>query len=116
MPALKLFSAKIRRGGDVRDEVRKDGLTAAEIKMLKKIHGKDAVLEVDETGVAQRDVQDERKRLEMLYGEKAVAAVFGAPVPTMEDDEIEDDPTVKIEESIRRSRTVRQSAPLNPME
>ena len=71
------YSAKIRLGGLLTNEVRKDGLTAAEIILLRDIHGDDAVIDIVETGKAisaesgkLRTNEEERVRLNEFYNSK----------------------------------------------
>lgn len=85
---MKLYTCKVRLHGDVRDEVRKRNITSGEIRLLRQIHGEDAVLEIALTGVearsddpsmkgALRTEEEERDRLVGIYGEKAVGKLFG---------------------------------------
>lgn len=50
------------------NEVPKDGLTAAEVVLLKQIHGDDAVVELKCTGEVSRADEYERSRLRDIYG------------------------------------------------
>lgn len=108
---MKLYSAKIRLQGDVRDEVRKENLTKAELKVLKVIHGNDAIHDVVETGVAKRDEAAERDRLAVIYGEPRIAKIFGVKVQKIEDDEDDEEEEVKIEAAMRRTRPPRLNIP-----
>ena len=76
---MQYYSAKIRLGGSVLHEVRKSGLSAAEVVLLRREHGPDAVAEL--TLIDDRHVGEaaERERLSKIYGEKKVEAVYGAP-------------------------------------
>lgn len=65
---MNLYKAKVRINGSLNNEVRKTGLTAAEIAILQRIHGKDAVIDVVEVGsVRKRTDRSERNRLAGLY-------------------------------------------------
>lgn len=90
---MNLHSCKVRLQGEVKDEVQKIQVTSAEIRVLKEIHGDDAVVEIRITGESDRSDAEERARLGQLYGEQTVTAMFGAPVATIADeiqpDEIE---------------------------
>ncbi len=77
---MKLYSAKVRLYGEVKDEVQMADITAAEVRVLRSIHGDDAVVDVQEAGNADRNEAQERHRLEGIYGEKTVASLFGAPI------------------------------------
>lgn len=90
---MRLYSAKVRIGGNVNHEVQKDGLTAPEVMVLQHVHGNDAVLDLRWTGTAEAvDVTAERARLDRLYtsfadedGRPIVPQLFGAkyaPLPT----------------------------------
>lgn len=85
---MRLHNCKVRLHGDVRDEVRKKNVTSGEIRMLQQIHGEDAVLEITPTGKdALSEIPDhthelrgeaeERERLGRIYGDLAVAKMFG---------------------------------------
>lgn len=51
------------------NEVRKDAVTAAEIHVLRAMHGTDAVLEITHVGQAKgRTDGEERERLHLEYG------------------------------------------------
>lgn len=96
---MKLYNCKIRLHGNPLDETRKRGVTAGEIRLLKQIHGDDAVLEVTPTGeVAANDAgeprseAEERARLERIYGEKPVSKMFGVKQASINDDLPEDKP------------------------
>jgi hypothetical protein len=83
------FNAKVRLSGSTQNEVRKFGLTAPEVILLQRIHGEDAVLEIERAGDVVREDYDERQRLNAVYGEskdnrKTIQELFGAefaPLP-----------------------------------
>lgn len=78
---MKVYDCKVRNKGDVRDEVVRKAITAAEIKVLRHIHGDDAVVGIKPlTAEAERTEEVERERLEMRYGAKAIAEVFGVKI------------------------------------
>jgi hypothetical protein len=83
---MKLYSCKVRLHGDVRDEVRKDNVTQAEITVLRRIHGDDAVLEIRSAGATDRNEAAERDRLNAAYGEGTVNKIFGMPVVRITDE------------------------------
>lgn len=85
---MRLHNCKVRLHGDVRDEVRKKNVTSGEIRLLQQIHGEDAVSEIVATGkdanseipgheTELRGETEERERLGRIYGELAVAKMFG---------------------------------------
>lgn len=49
------------------NEVAKVGMTAAEIEVLRAIHGPDAVVDIAKTGDAKRTHAEERARLYQVY-------------------------------------------------
>ena len=60
---MQLYSAKVRLGGSLYNEVPKDELTAPEILLLRSIHGgTEAVIEVKATGKEAFDVDEEGNR------------------------------------------------------
>lgn len=62
------YSCKVRLGGTVTNEVRKDDVTAPEILILRSIHGEDAVQDIVETQQSdRRPHRTERERLYELY-------------------------------------------------
>lgn len=76
---MREFSCKVRLGGLLTNEVRKTGVTAAEILVLRAIHvgGEEPVIEIKPTGKATMEVDGklvprtdraERERLESIYG------------------------------------------------
>jgi hypothetical protein len=76
---VQYYSAKIRLGGSVLHEVRKSGLSAAEVVLLRREHGPDAITELVLTDDRHIGEAAERERLAKIYGEKKVEAVYGAP-------------------------------------
>ena len=103
---MKIYNCKVRLHGDVRDEVRRKNVTSGEIRVLRQIHGDDAVIEISPLGKeatstdpvradAPRTDAEERARLEAIYGEKAVALLFGAK-QTPIDEEIDDGKQIKV--------------------
>lgn len=83
---MKTYKCKVRCQANPNDEVRKKDVTAAEIRLLRLIHGEDAVVEIVETGETDRDINQERDRLEMRYAEKAVLALFGPKTQAIADE------------------------------
>ena len=75
---MHVFNAFIRPGGSMLNEVPKTDLSAAEIVLLRKIHGSDAVINLQWTKSDRRSHASERDRLTGIYGEKAFENTFGA--------------------------------------
>jgi hypothetical protein len=97
---VKLYSTKVRLGGSVMHEIRKDDVTPAEIAILRILHGNDAVLEITATGDTDRDDEEELDRLRAAYdeglnaieprGSVTVDRLFGmAPLPDSIRNEVE---------------------------
>lgn len=55
-------------GGDHGNQVYKHAVTAAEIAVLRAIHGDDAVKDIEPTGTVKRSHREERGRLIETYG------------------------------------------------
>jgi len=64
---MQYYSAKIRLAGSVSNEVRRDEISAPELMLLKRIHGPDAVLDVEYGKKGNVDHSEERKRLFEKY-------------------------------------------------
>lgn len=62
-----LYDCKVRLAGNVNNEVFKSEVTAAEVMLLRVVHGDDAILNIVQTGKANRSHADERARLMRLY-------------------------------------------------
>jgi hypothetical protein len=66
---MQLFSAKIRLGGSLLNEVSKIHLTVPEVLILRLIHGEESVIDLAECGKKRDlDEEDERRRLKDTYG------------------------------------------------
>jgi len=94
---MQLYSGKVRLNGNVYHEVRKDGMSAAEVVLLQHIHGNDSVVDIAKDGETERRDPVERTRLMEIYGDDKVREVFGLsslPLPQVltgldEDDDAE---------------------------
>lgn len=70
---MQLYKCVLRLNGSLHNEVPKNDVTAAEIQVLKAIHqgpetGVDAVVRIQPTRKVDRSDQEERARLQDLYG------------------------------------------------
>lgn len=75
---MKLYDCKLRLGGNVVNEVRKEKVSAAEVIIMRAIHGDDAVIEIVEVGEDKRSDAEERDRLAAaLYDAEMLSKVFG---------------------------------------
>lgn len=70
-------------GGDSGNTVYKANVTAAEIAVLRAIHGDDAVRDIDPQGDINRSNRDEITRLRSIYGKARIDDAAGAKVPVV---------------------------------
>ncbi len=76
---MLFYDATVRPAGQLTHEVPRSGLSAAEVYMLRYIHGDDGVVRLNKSKVDRKVVDaEERARLKHVYGEKHFAAVFGS--------------------------------------
>ncbi len=124
MAKFKLYSCKLRLNGSVLNEVPKDEVTAAEIEMLRGLHGSDAIVNTKGAGSVERSDADERARVYSMFinplldapprlkaKNEMFSTLFGhksQPMPkTLEaDEEIADEPVDEkpVAPPIRRTR------------
>lgn len=64
---LQLANCLVALGGDAGNTVPKYGVTAAEIAVLRVIHGDDAIADIEPTGSVERSHKAERSRLVDAY-------------------------------------------------
>jgi len=64
-------------GGDIGNSVEKQGVTAAEIAVLRAVHGNDSVREIKVQDNAKTNHEEERERLMLLYSSDFIASLFG---------------------------------------
>lgn len=64
-------------GGDPRHVVPKHSVTPAEIVLLQKLHGDDAITEIRVEGKERRSHEEERDRLGARYGDDKIFDAFG---------------------------------------
>jgi len=74
---MQLYNATVRVGGSLFNEVPKFGVTAAEIEVLRRVHGGDSVVRIVARGEDKRDDETERARLQRVYG-RALLTIKGA--------------------------------------
>lgn len=87
---MRLYNCTVRLGGSLYNEVPKTGVTAAEILLLRILHGNDGVAGIEEAGKNAVGQAQERDRLVETYGagiasarqlretpEQAIIGVFG---------------------------------------
>lgn len=68
MPTMQTANCLVKLGGDSGNTVPKYGVTVSEIVVLQKIHGDDAVVDIQPTGTVERSHRAERQRLDYAYG------------------------------------------------
>jgi len=90
---MQLYNLTVRVGGSLFNEVPLADATAAEVEVLRRIHGHDAMVRIVATKEdARRDDESERARLQQRYGRAlmtikgvgtldAVLGVRGVPLP-----------------------------------
>lgn len=71
---MQLYSCIVRLNGEMKNEVFKSDVTAAEIKVLKAIHtpvdaGVESIHSIKSATRVDRDDDEERDRLREIYGE-----------------------------------------------
>lgn len=65
---MQTANVMVAIGGDAGHTVPKYGVTAAEIAVLRSIHGDEAVFDIEPVGEVKVSHRDERTRLKLLYG------------------------------------------------
>ena len=129
MAKFKIYSCKLRLDGSVLNEVPKDKVTAAEIEMLRGIHGSDAIVNTKDAGSVERSDAEERARVYSMFinplldapprlkaKNEMFSTLFGhksQPMPkTLEADETIEDPAPEEKPAaapIRRTRATQAS-------
>lgn len=64
---MQLYDAFVRPSGDLTCAIPKNSLTAAEIILLRKIHGPDAVVDIKKMNMDKRSHRKEYLRLSEAY-------------------------------------------------
>lgn len=80
---MELYKAEVCVGGLITNTVVKEPVTAAEIVILRKIHGDDAVKNIKPLGNKNRPYQKEFDRLLRAYGPRKVEASFPGARPVL---------------------------------
>lgn len=76
---MEVYTATVRLAGDMQNTVPKSGLTAAEVVVLRHLHGQDAVVDLVKTGERRVNERRERARLDAFYPAGRIKEVFGVP-------------------------------------
>lgn len=74
---MQILEGKVRLGGSLLNEVRKDEMSAAEVIALRDIHGQDAIVDLYKVTSKKTDHAAERDRLAKLYGWPRIERLFG---------------------------------------
>lgn len=78
---MQTYNCLVNVGGSIRTEVPKTNVTAAEIAVIRSLHGDDAVTAIVEVGANdKRSHVGERERLIHAYGFKPVEKLFGTQI------------------------------------
>lgn len=64
---MDYYKGKIRLSGSLLNEVQRERMSAPEALLLRKIHGEDAVLELEKVDSKNVNHQEERQRLYLEY-------------------------------------------------
>jgi hypothetical protein len=80
---MEIYKAEICIGGLLTNTVIKDELTAAEILILRQVHGDDAVRGITPRGNRQIEYQKEYDRLLRKFGKRKLEAAFPGARPVL---------------------------------
>lgn len=124
---MQLYNCQVRLANSPFNMVRKRGVTAPEVVVLRHVHGEEAVVDVELAGEVKRTDREERERLHNIYTPalkkrdpakgfaNSLGAIFGVgtPLPVHLPD-VEAN-VVEPEASIRRHRVApaKEPAPLD---
>jgi hypothetical protein len=100
-------------GGDIGNSVTKQDVTAAEIAVLRAIHGNDAVRSIVIKDQIKVDHDNERERLALIYKDEIVMNLFGkfGDLPeTLEAARVESDMIVSDETKKSKTKKVAEAA------
>lgn len=80
---MEMYRAEVCLGGLITNTVVKEEVTAAEIVILRGIHGDDAIKSIKPLGNKNRTYQKEFDRLQRAYGKAKVAKSFPGARPIL---------------------------------
>lgn len=80
---MHLHNAIILHAGNRNMTIHKGNLTAPEIVLLRKIHGEDAVLNIEAVAETNRPIAGEYDRLVGLYGREVVVEAFPGAITSL---------------------------------
>lgn len=82
---LDYMNCTVRLGGNLLHEVGKENVSNLELKVLRKIHGNDAVVNVQRISSKEADELEEAYRLARIYGKKVVEDTLKVSLDDFED-------------------------------
>jgi hypothetical protein len=82
---MKLFNCQVRLAGNMLHSVPRYGISEREIRMLRSMHGDDAVVEVKEVGESDRSERDILNELAARYGRTRVEGLFGVSLDNFQE-------------------------------
>lgn len=82
---MQLYQAEVRLGGSMTNTVIKKELSAAEVIVLRNIHGAESVMAIKATGSEGREYDKEYQRLCNIYGVRKVQQCFPGAQPELPD-------------------------------
>lgn len=74
---MQICDCLVLLGGDIGNSVQKTSVSAAEIAVLRSVHGNDAVREIVIKDNVKVNHDQERERLILAYKEEVVIGMFG---------------------------------------
>lgn len=80
---MQLYRCQVRHAGKYETVIHKEDVTAADIVILKALHGSDAVTGVEATRKTNVPQAKERDRLIGVYGARVFARIFPGAMPRM---------------------------------
>lgn len=80
---MQLYDCRVRHANAPQMVIAKEGVTAAEIMLLRHLHTAEAVTNIVPTREARLQQAKERDRLVQSFGAKVFAAVFPGTMPRL---------------------------------
>lgn len=83
---LKIYDCLVNRGGDVAlCEIAKNGISEHELRVLREVHGGEAITKVAHVGEREFNQDDELNRLAAIYGQRRIEKLFGIQIENFEE-------------------------------
>ena len=83
---MKIYDCLVNRGADIAlCEVAKTGISEHELRVLRDVHGGEAITKVAHVGEREFNEDDEIKRLAAIYGQRRIEKLFGIQIENFED-------------------------------